>query len=285
MLLPERIGEISGLSAQFHENPGRPYPPIGFCPFADHELGNGDTFGLYWPFGREAREPIVCEIWHDEAALVPMFSSLSAFLDAANRSEEHPAIPDLTVDPASAIALFRAARTANGAGQAQEARLLLEQAVEIVPEYTDAQALLATVHRRLGQNEEAMRAAVQAVISPPCFGRRPVQQLHWLKSLSKAPEDLERDPIWRTRQRLRLVFGGAKANDDYAAMEAAIESYLGRGRPLRAVTLMQTYAELMSRETTSFAERYGFNGTSFLNRQRDIFLHELGTNRIPRLSK
>src|SRR5215475_13507020 len=40
MLLPERIDQISGLLAQFHDNPD-PYPPIGFCPFADHELGNG----------------------------------------------------------------------------------------------------------------------------------------------------------------------------------------------------------------------------------------------------
>jgi hypothetical protein len=208
MLLPGRIAELSGLSAQSHENTDHPYPPIGFCPVADHELGNGDTFGLYWPFGREAREPVVCEIWHDEGALVPMFSSLAALLDAACHSGEHPDMPGLSVDHASPVALFRAARTANGAGQAQDARLLLQQAVEIVPEYTDAQALLAAVHRRLGQNEEAMRAAVQAIISPPCFGRRPVQQ-----------------------------------------------------------------------------ERYGFNSRSLLNRQRDIFLHELGTNRIPRLSQ
>jgi hypothetical protein len=78
---------------------------------------------------------------------------------------------------------------------------------------------------------------------------------------------------------------GQKTNDDYAAMETAIEQYLEQRRSLRAVTLMQTYAELMVRETTSFQERYGFNSRSFLNRQRDIFLHELDTNRIPRLSK
>jgi tetratricopeptide (TPR) repeat protein len=284
MLLPARIGEVSGLSTQFHEHPD-PYPPIGFCPFAGHELGNGDTFGMYWPFGREAREPIICEIWHDEGALVPMFSSLGAFLDAAARAGEHPGIPDLSVDPASPIALFRAARTANAAGKAQDARSLLQQVVEVVPEYTDAQALLAAVCRRLGQNEEAMRAAVRAIISPPCFGARPVQLLRWLQSLSKAPEDLERDPIWGARQRMRLVFGGAQRNDDYVAMEAAIEGYLQRRRPLRAVTLMQTYAELMFQETTSFMERYRFHGASFLNRQRDIFVNELGTNRIPRLDQ
>ena len=65
MLLQARIAEISGLSAQFHEDPDL-VPADRFCQFADHALGNGDTFGLYWPFGREARELIVLEIWHDE---------------------------------------------------------------------------------------------------------------------------------------------------------------------------------------------------------------------------
>jgi hypothetical protein len=106
--------------------------------------------------------------------------------------------------------------------------------------------------------------------------------LRWLQSLSKAPDDLARDPVWRARQRLRLVFGGAQTNNDYAIMETSIEEYLQLRRPLCAVTLMQTYAELMFRETS---ERCGFSGPSFLDRQRDIFVHELGTDRTPRLSQ
>src|ERR1700733_3825903 len=43
-----------------------PYPPLGFYSIAEHELGNGDCFGLYWPIGREDHEPIVAETFHDE---------------------------------------------------------------------------------------------------------------------------------------------------------------------------------------------------------------------------
>ena len=32
-----------------------PYPPLGFVPFEERQLGNGDTFGLYWPIGFEDR--------------------------------------------------------------------------------------------------------------------------------------------------------------------------------------------------------------------------------------
>src|SRR5262249_40820784 len=37
------------------------------CPFTDHELGNAIPFGLYWPFGRKAHEPIVCTQKFSEA--------------------------------------------------------------------------------------------------------------------------------------------------------------------------------------------------------------------------
>jgi hypothetical protein len=47
------------------------------------------------------------------------------------------------------------------------------------------------------------------------------------------------------------------------------------------VTLMQTYAELMYRETTAFQQRYGFDQNAFLKRQREVFAAELSTTREP----
>ena len=58
-----------------------PYPPLGFVPLFDAELGNGDYFGLYWPLGKENEEPIVCDMLHDEWALEPSFSSLEKFIE------------------------------------------------------------------------------------------------------------------------------------------------------------------------------------------------------------
>ena len=48
------------------------YPPIGFCKVQNGEWGNGDFYGLYWPYGREGREPIVCEMVHEEFNQIPV---------------------------------------------------------------------------------------------------------------------------------------------------------------------------------------------------------------------
>ncbi|MGK5029675.1 hypothetical protein [Janthinobacterium sp. MDT1-19] len=56
MQLPASLAQISMDKDWRHDTP---YPPLGFSPFFEGALGNGDTFGLYWPIGREAFEPIV----------------------------------------------------------------------------------------------------------------------------------------------------------------------------------------------------------------------------------
>jgi tetratricopeptide (TPR) repeat protein len=257
----------------------RPFPPIGFCEFGDHALGNGDAFGLYWPFGREAEEPLICETWHDEGALKPLFSSLGSFLTAVGQLDPDEYPDEQVFDSTSPAALFQSAKTANANGRLEEALAILTQATRVLPEYTDAQALLANVNRRLGRMEEAVRAALQALISPPCFGCRPINLLRWLQTCSNLPTELSQNPIWIARNRLQLIFGGTKHNDDYLVMREAIDAYVAQRQYLPAVTLMQTYAELMSRETTSFQERYGFEWQAFRQEQHSAFVIGLSTTR------
>jgi hypothetical protein len=52
------------------------YPPPGYLPWNRLEVGNGDTYGFYWPIGAEAGPPIACTIMHDEWRLEPLASSL-----------------------------------------------------------------------------------------------------------------------------------------------------------------------------------------------------------------
>jgi tetratricopeptide (TPR) repeat protein len=276
MHIPKRIAELS-LQSVGHQR--GPFPPTGFCEFAEHALGNGDAFGLYWPFGREAEEPIVCETWHDEGALKPLFSSLDSFLTAMSRLDPDECPDEQVIDSTSPAALFHLAETANANGRLEEAHAILTRATRVLPEYTDAQALLATVNRRLGRMEEAVQAALQALISPPCFGSRPISLLRWLQTRSELPEELSRNPIWVARHRLHLVFGGTKHNDDYLVMREAIDAYVADRQHLRAVTLMQTYAELMFRETISFQERYGFDWQAFRQQQHRVFVIGLSTTR------
>jgi tetratricopeptide (TPR) repeat protein len=242
------------------------YPPLGFTPFAEGALGNGDTFGLYWPIGREAAEPIVVETWHDEWRVQPHFSSLAAFLSAYARAEdEYVATPSLAEDPASPRAAYLEAKELIAQRKPDAAIALLEAALAIVPEYTDALTLLHGQYVRAGRIDEAARVAIQAIISPPSFGGPPFKALQWLRT--QPVPDGEPDPIWRACGQLSFNFGGSKENADYPVLLAAIDTYLEQGNYLSASTLMQTYAELMSAETVSFQERYAFAPAAFIARQ------------------
>ncbi|PKB21025.1 tetratricopeptide repeat protein [Janthinobacterium sp. 64] len=242
------------------------YPPLGFIPFAEGALGNGDTFGLYWPIGREASEPIVVETWHDEWRLQPHFSSLAAFLQAhAAAEDEYVGTPSLADDPASPRAAFLEAREQIAQRNPAAAIALLEAALAIVPEYTDALVLLHGQYVRAGRIDAAVRVAIQATISPPSFGGPPLKALQWLRT--QAVPDGEPDPIWRTCGQFSFHFGGSKENGDYPVLRAAIDTYLEQGKHVAASTLMQTYAELMSAETVSFQERYAFEPAAYIARQ------------------
>ena len=113
---------------------GQSYPPLGFMPFSESALGNGDSFGLYWPIGREAMEPIVVETWHDEWRIQPHFSSLAAFLKAQAQLDEddedsgYVDTPALADDPASPRAAFLAAKELIARQDSAAAIALLEAA-------------------------------------------------------------------------------------------------------------------------------------------------------------
>ncbi|MDX8121402.1 tetratricopeptide repeat protein [Janthinobacterium sp. GMG2] len=263
MQLPASLAHISAQQDWQHTTA---YPPLGFTPFAESALGNGDTFGLYWPIGREASEPIVVETWHDEWRIQPHFSSLTAFLQAyAAAEDEYVDTPSLADDPASPRAAFLEAKELIAQRKPEAAIALLEAALAIVPEYTDALALLHGQYVRAGRTDDAVRVAIQAIISPPSFGGPPLKALQWLRT-QPVPEG-ELDPIWRACGQLSFHFGGSKENGDYRVLLAAIDDYLAQGDPIRASTLMQTYAELMSAETVSFQERYAFDPAAFIARQ------------------
>jgi hypothetical protein len=64
-----------------------PYPPLGFIPVSEAELGNGNYYGLYWPLGRENDEPLVCDMLHDEGRLILSFSSTDKFIECLERND------------------------------------------------------------------------------------------------------------------------------------------------------------------------------------------------------
>ncbi len=267
MKLPESIRSVTLCVETFDA----PYPPLGFHPIDELQLGNGDKFGLYWPIGREEQEPIVAETYHDEWSLQPKFSSLERFLAAETEDEDsHIDTPSYEEDPDSPLACLHRARSEINADNVDGAIQKLKRAVTILPEYTEAHTLLWTQHRRVGDRAAAIASAVQAIISPPCFGPRPMQAASWLSRQSSCPPEFEDDPIWLSRARFTLRFGGIYENEQYAILRAAIDRYLERSALVRAMTLMQTYAQLMYLETKPFQERNGFRAEAYVTWQRDV---------------
>lgn len=248
----------------------QPYPPLGFRPIADCELGNGDRFGFYWPVGKEDAEPLVAEMWHDGGLLQPTYSSLPAFLAARDQADErYPEPPTLVEDARSPRALLEAAKEALREQHVEAANHHLEVAVEVLPEFTEALTLLWAQCVRQKDWAKATEMALRAIIAPPAFGSRAIKPLRWLQARHEAL-GFEDDPIWINRQALKLEYGGLKENPDYAVFLAAIDAYTLSGRYVSAVVLMQTYAHLLGAETISFQERNGFRVKDFVQWQKDV---------------
>ena len=278
MKLPDHVDRVT-----LYEDldPTSPYPPTTFLPFWEHELGNGDMFGMYWPIGRESEPPLVIEMWHDSWTMAPHFSSFSRFLECSQDLPFNRMVPTptLTQDPNSPMALFAAASEALKANDVGTCVTHLEAATATLPEYTDALDRLAAQYRRLRNTGAAISTALRAIRCPPSFGRINPQLFHWFARQSAADEATASDPLWRNRTKLKFQFGGEKHNDDYVVLRNIINAYIADNRPVEAFTLSQTYAEYMCGETVSFRERYDFDPATWINWQLGQWREMTGTSR------
>lgn len=193
MKLPTRwTDDILDLEAEFPPDiaptPPRIYslifPPVGFFPF--HEIGNGDSYGFYWPTGREDGPPIVAFMSHDVGSLIPEHSSIESFY--ACQTAKHGSDDDLatdygdlvrratgeipvdhnlrdiasddydqllTLDPLSPYYLCAAGDICLSRNDIDGAERYYRLSLEQLPEYVAAHFGLASVLRRLRRPEEA----------------------------------------------------------------------------------------------------------------------------------
>lgn len=262
--LPERIDQIT---PDWNSMDRVPYPPLGFLSFGENSLGNGDCFGLYWPFGREHEEPLVAETLHDECGISPAFSSLDRFLMATGGSEEWVEEPTIEKDPGSPAACFNAAREMLRRNEVEQAVAHLLIATSTLPEFGEAQWILARQMFRLRRTTDAFAAVRAAILSPPCFGGASAEALGWLNRQNGCPDEFADDPLWQRKNELHFEFGGAKENQDYAVLRVLADEYASAGQGVLAMLILQTYGELMFQETESFQDRYGFSEESHLEAQ------------------
>jgi hypothetical protein len=233
-----------------------PYPPAGFLPVWDAELGNGDHFGLYWALGKEHIEPIVCDMCHDEWGLRPAFSSVGKFLEwlRANDGERG----DVEVeDSGFSLNQFTLAKASIERGRPEEAIEHLRQACAAVDAY-DYWFALAGQLRRVGDQRGSIEAALSAYRSGWYFGRASEGVLRMLRAARNNPAFSD-DPIVKRSADLTARWGGEKENRNYVLLKECVEEYCGSSRGVHGLQVYENYAfMMMAAETTTFHERYGF---------------------------
>lgn len=252
---------------------GGTYPPLGFRPIWDGELGNGDYFGLYWPYGHENREPMVCDMLHDEWGMAVSFSSIGKFLEWLELNDGGRG--DLEVDdPAFVGRRFQEAKRLL-ANQPEAAIASLRSICEDFPESTEYWQTLASQLRRIGDVDGCHAAALRAFASNWAFG---LPQEGTLRLLRSANGKLG-DPLVARSDQISLQFGGVKVNTMYELLKECISDYLSSGSHVLGLLLNQNYGYMMSMETVSFQERYDFDSERWLEEHSSLCSQYLGDSR------
>jgi tetratricopeptide (TPR) repeat protein len=233
-----------------------PYPSMGFLPVWNAELGNGDYYGLYWPLGREAREPVICDMLHDEWRLQPAFSSVPKFWEWLEKNDHERGEVEVD-DQGFAPACFRRGKELLAQGQVEGAVAELRNACASFPEVGEYWFTLAGQLRRVGQTDESLGAVLNAFRANWVFGRPAEGVLRMLQGAARGSV-IANDPLVQRAAKLTMKFGGEKENSNYAILRECVQAYFEAGQPLHALQLHQNHAYMMTSETVSFQERQGF---------------------------
>lgn len=252
---------------------GGTYPPLGFRPVWDAELGNGDYFGLYWPYGREDREPIVCDMLHDEWGLEVAFSSVRIFVEWLELN--NGCRGDLSVeDPGFVGRRFQAVKSLLK-NRPEEAISKLQRICEDFPESAEYWYTLAGQLRRIGDYAGSHLAAIRAFASNWAFGMPPHGTLGMLQNATGHTED----PLVMRSGRLTMNYGGVKDNPNYEILKSCVNSYISSKTPVLGLLMNQNYGYMMSMETTAFQDRHGFDRADWIREHSRLCAEYVGDPR------
>ncbi len=277
------------------------YPPPGYLPFDVLAVGNGDTYGFYWPIGKEDCPPLVLTTMHDAWSVFPVASTFERALrlihacglaegeveEIAEQFEVDlsglPSIGDdnsvslfgksasalLEIDDSSPSILLAVARTARSAGDLVTAEKFVVRATELLPEYSDAWQLLAELRQQAHNQPGFIDAALRALSSPFSFGARDRGKL--LISLQELPDSAcaePHDPIW-TRRRSLTFSDNFYESPDLPLLTDAIAEFHSARQYLRAVHLQLLFGDLIDQQDCFLIREYvAGHTTAFQDRSR-----------------
>lgn len=255
---------------------GGAYPPLGFKPVWEADLGNGDYYGLYWPYGREDQDPIVCDMLHDQWGLEVSFSSVPVFVRWLAANDGFRGDNDVD-DPHLVTTRFQAVR-AKLQNSPEEAIATLRGICSDFPERAEYWFTLAGQLRRTGDMEAATQAAIRAFASNWVFGMPPNGTVRFLQS-AQSLSSVADDPLVARSSEIAMSFGETKENPVFEVFRDCIAQYLASSDPLPGILLNQNYGYMMMMETKSFQERNGFTAKDWLEQHSALCATHVGDDR------
>lgn len=253
MKIPEKINEVS-INSEIEVGV---YPPNGFLQFDEANLGNGDYFGLYWEFGKEHQEPIICEMIHDDGIIIPKFSNLNKFLEWYELNNFDWGEKQVN-DENFALNLLKKGNEQLKQNNPEKAIELYKQSTTNFGELSENWFKLASQQKRIGNELEFQKSIINSILSNWAIEFPSQNAVRMIKTL-KPVEELKNHPLIKTRENFEFNFGGKKENNDYLIIKEIIAGLNEIGETNRALLLEQNYALMMYWETSSFQERYNFN--------------------------
>lgn len=264
----------------------RGFPPVGFLKMWDDPYNEGDACGLYWPYGHEDREPLVCYADCGSSYMWPLATRLGPYLDwyRATREiienndsdEDDPEYEDpLLPRPRIEAAMERSE------AHPEEAMTGIRAAIEDFPEYSEMWLHLATHLAWEGDALGAGRAAIRCVASNWAFDFPAERILRYLIDAAKVPE-LADDPLVVRARALTLKFGGEHSetdNPNYPILQDCAKAYLESDTPIYGLLLRQNYAFMMSLEDADFQDRHRFNIADWYGEHVELCRRHLGDSR------
>ncbi len=234
------------------------FPPLGYIEFEEGNDGGGDYYGLYWQWGKEQQEPIVCQLRHEEALLVPAYPDLNAFL-ASDQQLGKQFFDEKGLDNKTFFLMpFQKAKVLARNGQVSQAIERLQISVELFAEYSDSWTLLSEQLRKQGNILQAQQAALQAIKSNWAFGL-PSQKAIAQFEVIDENGPLSGDPL--VKRKAGLLTGGTYNNPfkvDVEQLLACIEAYKDVNDVLSAMLLEQNYGYWMYLQDEQTKIKFGF---------------------------
>ncbi|MDZ7897121.1 MAG: hypothetical protein U5N85_03715 [Arcicella sp.] len=250
MLLPKNLKLLT--FSKWNNN--APYVPFGFLDFDEESDGAGSYYGLYWFYGREDMEPVVCWYEHEIWSLEITHNCLDDFLVEFGYSESNSDNLDI-YDSGSE---FLKAKLKAQKGDLDNCILQMNVFVNHVPEDSEAWGILADVHRRKGDTENADKMALKSILSNWSFGFPTQKSIQQFKKINQNGS-LSNDSLVKRLNDFELTASYNELSMSYDVVKQAIDEYYEKKEYINALILEHNYALMISNETSSFQFKNDFN--------------------------